>query len=71
MFEGTLVQGGPGSDDKFELLNLKEVREMIKQCEESNYGAELAPIEIPSDMQVSAARGKLLTDSSPAPEFWA
>ena len=54
-FEGAWVQGGPGSDDKFELLNPKEVRKMIKQYEESDYGAKLAPSEIPSDLQVSAA----------------
>ena len=42
---------------------------MINQYEESNYGAELAPSEIPSDLQVSAARGKLLTDSNPASDF--
>ena len=45
-YEGSWVQGGPGSDDKFELLTSPEVRRLIKQYEESDYGAELAPSEI-------------------------
>ena len=65
-YEGTWVQGGQGSDDTFELLNPMEARKMIKEHEESAYGSELAPSEVPSDLQISAARGKLLADSNPA-----
>ena len=38
-YEGTLLQGGPGSDDKFELLIAMQVRKLIKLYEESEFGA--------------------------------
>ena len=60
------MQGGQVNDDKFELLTPPEVRKLIKRYEESDPERNISPSEAPSTLQVSATRGKLITDSNPA-----
>ena len=67
--EGTLQQGGAGSEDTFELPIPMTVHKLIKRYEESDYVAVIPPDERPSPMQVSAVRGKLMADENPAPDF--
>ena len=46
-YEGHWVQGGRGSEDKFELLEPREVAKMIRDYEHGPYGAELADTKGP------------------------